>query len=526
MKSLLTDKAAALKPMAGVLFLGFGLRLYQAIARGIINPDGVHYIYQAHAIAAHDWSGLFGCDLPYVSIFPLLIAVAHSLLNDWIVAGLFVNVLFGSAVLIPLYAVLRRFLDSPRSVLTVLIFAMIPSFVSGTADLLRDPTFWFFLSMGMLMYVRQWDPGAAPQRYRYDLMLSGLFFLLAVWARIEGLAALAGSVIFLLIYKQDRKLERLLIFTAPFLVIIAIVGIIALMSHASIGRAIRADTVYDMFTQLGGDYNSLRANIGGLARQSAGHIGEFFRQIKGILWFVPLGLIFNNLLEGLFYLYALVYLAGFFGIHRRVRQDARIGYFLWLTLFGFVTLYVHLLQTWFIFHRFLAIVVFPGCLLFGFGVDNAMGYLQRKWQLRQTTVVVLLAAGLCLFALPKNLIPKERDKIVYRQIARTIAENKSPQQVARIAAVPSRGYEWVFFYAHRNYPTPLCSAALRGEIPHDYKDFMTYLKDAGIRYVLYESRTWPKDAFDLPASYDRQDLFLDGRWSTAGGDTLMLFERR
>ena len=56
---------------------------------------------------------------------------------------------FGTAALIPLYLLLRRFFDTQISALCALVFGMLPVFVGSSVDMVREPVCWFFLILGL-----------------------------------------------------------------------------------------------------------------------------------------------------------------------------------------------------------------------------------------------------------------------------------------------------------------------------------------------------------------------------------------
>ena len=139
-------KAYLSTPIAWLLIGGFALRVYSAVMRCIINPDGAQYIFQASAIFNQQWSELLACKLSFVSPLPFFIAAAFGVFRDWIAAGQAVSVAFGTATLIPLYHLLKRFFNQTACNLTILIYALMPVFVEGGGNILRGPIFWFFFS--------------------------------------------------------------------------------------------------------------------------------------------------------------------------------------------------------------------------------------------------------------------------------------------------------------------------------------------------------------------------------------------
>ena len=509
-------------PLTWVLLLALGIRLYACLTTYIVNPDGVHYIHQARAIYYNDWDSLTNCHLKYLSILPFLIALAFGVFRDWIIAGRFVSLFFGFATLIPLYFILRRYLDKTLSVITLLVYALIPVFVSRSAGIVRDPVFWFFLCAGMLMFVRHRDEDIKG-RYRLDLFLSCFCFLVAMWARMEGILFIAVSGFYLLIAKTDRKKERLFFFFAPILLI----GLVGLAYSFAVGGTgvnyHRMSEIRDELTSFTSNYETVRAQLKTITSQGFEYVDEFIRQVRKIVWLIPFSMIFDTILEGFYYPYALIFLLGFIGIRRRVSQNRRLGYFLWLSFFSIVILYIHLLRTWLIYHRFLAILIFPSCLVIGFGIDNIIQFMRKKFNLKLQLAIGVVVAFILLFGLPKNLQPNEKDKVIYRQAGEIIAQQKMPDQVARITAAYSTVYEWVFFYAHLDYPAPLCAKPLSGEIAGAYDQFLATLKKDKVRYVLYEEKEWPLEQIDLMNSPYQQDFQVLGKWwHKDTGDLILL----
>jgi hypothetical protein len=520
-------RTMGLNPVTWVFAGGLAVRIYSAALRCIINPDGAQYIYQAGAIFNGNWSDLLACKLTYVSPLPFLIAASFGLFRDWIIAAQAVNVLLGWATLFPLFLLLRRFTDNSVSILTVLIFALMPVLVEGSGDVLRGPLFWFCLSMGLLMFVRQWDEPALTGRFRIDILLSSLFFLLASWTRIEGLALFAASALYLAISRHDAKMQRILIFVSPVLLIGLGAASILIASGKDPETVLHLKQVLQEPTQFLSQYADLNNQIASAYSRERGIYGEFLRRSKEILGFIPVISIVYNILEGIFYPFAIVFFIGFGGLIKRSRQDRRVGYLLCLTLAGLIVLYIHILQVWILAYRFLAICIFPGCILIANGIERIMGYLQSRRHWRRATTIGAISTFLILFGLPKSLKPEEQDKIVYRQAAQTIAAENEAGQVARVGAVTSsRAFEWVLLYAHRKDSIIPCARGMITDITVSYDSFVKQLDESGVRYFFYEDRFWPKKGFELADALYRQDFRILGRWRHPDSKAFILFKRK
>jgi hypothetical protein len=515
-------------PVAWVLMGGFFVRLYSAAARGVISRDGHHYIYQAQAIFSGEWSSLVACKISFISIYPFFVAAANTLFNDWIVSGVFVSLIFGSATLFPLYFLIRRFANDTISAAVMVIYALMPTFVNCSGDIVRGPVFWFFLSLGMLMFVRQWDERAGRQRYRFDLLLSCFFFLLAAWARIESVAFIAASLFYLLIARSERTFERILFFIAPLMCIVLTATAIAFFFNSNIANTVRVEEAAGKVTELLFHYKGLQTQIKDLYLQSDGLLSEFLHRIRESMWIIPFAILLHNIIEVFFYPFALVYFIGLATIRRTLRQHRHAGYFLWLMLAGFGVLYLHLIHSGIMIHRFFAILILPSCVVMANGVETAIDFLQKKYRMRPATAVIIVVTFFCLIAIPKVMRPKEKDGFLYRQAAQVIEKSKAHDQVARIAgAEKSSTYDYIFLYAHRKYRAPLCGENLIVTIAADtgYDQLIAQLDRHNVRYLLYEERYWPKEQIDFLSAPYQQDFDLLKEWRFSKRQKIMLFER-
>lgn len=509
LKNRLSDYCS--HPISWILLLVIFIRLYACLTTYIVNPDGVHYIYQARAIYYGQWSKLTACHLNYISVLPFLIASSFAVVRDWIIAGRMVTFVFSTATLIPLFFILKRFLNKTACHLTVLVYAFIPVLVNRTSDVVRGPIFWFFLCLGMLYFVRQWD-GEHQDRYQKNLVLSCLCFLLATWTRTEGAYAIIVSWAYLLLTRSDHRFRRVLTFSIPIVLIIAAGATSFALIDTLAGHHLRLDRIVGELTQFIPTYQALRGQLKDLISQNTDWMAEFLRHVRTLVWFMPLSIIFNYIWESFFYPFALIYFIGFIGIRQRLQSNRHIAYFLWLSIFGLAVLYIHLLTNWLIFHRFMVILILPGCIFIGFGIDNIIDYIKRKFRMRHGVAAGVMVALIILSGLPKNLIHREKDKYIYQQAGQIIAQQKSPEQICPILASYSTEYVWVFFYGHLGYPGPLCARNYGGTIPKSYKRLLAKLKKMGWQYVLYEEKSWQKAKFDLMQTPYQSDFDILGRW--------------
>lgn len=513
-------------PVTWVVLAGFSVRLYSALARSIVNADAHHYIYQAQVIYAGDWSALFSCGIKHISTYPFFTAMAFAIVRDWIAAGLAVNILFGTAVLVPLYLLLRRFAEETTSALCILVFALLPTFVNSSGDIIRNPVFCFFIGAGIYFFVRRWDEKTTNGRFQYDMVLAGLSFIMATGTRIEGILFLAVTPVYILFSKTEHKGGKLLCFVLP-LVGAGAVGIaFVLLSGADASVALRLEKVWGEATQFIQRYGLLDDALKSLIQQNKSLTGEFLRRTREALWLMPLTVLLHNSIEVFFYPYALIFTAGFVSMGRRIKNNPGAAYFLVLMAGSLAVLLVHLVQTWIFIHRFLAILILPGCLVMAWGIENILQFLGLKFHLQKSTSVKILLAFIVLTGLPKVLLPRESDKAVYRQSARLIQATKQPDGQAGILSVHnSRAFEWLVLYSHRKSRAPVCAREWIRTPPPDYNQFLADFDKTGLGFFMFEERYWPGDRFDFLSVVNKKDFSLLGQWEHKDSGRLLLFQR-
>ena len=510
-------------PLVWIFLLAFGIRLYACLSTAIVNPDGLKYLYQAKALYLHQWDSLTSCSMTYLSILPIFISLAYCLFHDWIVAGRFVTLTFSFATLFPLYLIAKRFFDRSTTLLVMLVFAFIPALVGRSADIIRGPIFWFFLSMGMYLFIRSGE-NIRPQRYNIFLPLSCLFFIIAVWGRIEGVMFIVVSAGYLLIAKSNKRFSRLFYFLSPLLVF-ALIGVLALLlSDKAYLQKLRLDKIINELKSFLLNYQAVRDNLHTVAKTKNGLLYEFYKQVRDVVWLVPIGPLLNCMLEKFFYPYVLIYFIGLIGSRKKIFSEWHTGYFFWLSLGGFAVLYVHILNTWLIYDRFLAIIILPAVLFIGYGCNRTTMALHKRFNLKPSTAVVIMTVFITMFGLGKNLRPRYEEKSVIREMADTITKQNTENQLVRIAASPSIYYRWLFFYTNKDHKQVVCDNQLIGTIKSDYRTFVSYLKHESIAYVLWSQKNWPHDKLDLMASPYRNDFDVLGEWDYHGSDKFILLK--
>ena len=352
-----------------VILTGLGLRLWVCLHTVIINPDGALYIHQAMALYFKNWNSLKTCGLSFLSSYPVLIAGGYYLIHDWILSARLISLFFGTALLVPLYLMLKEWVREDSAILGLLVFAVTPVLVSNSVELVRDPICWFFLCAGTFAVIRQ-----ATTHSPWLLLVSSLCFLAAIWARIEAVLFLAVTLGYLLCFQNNRRTINILIFLSPLLAI-AFFSIAGLMiSGLSFNDLHRGHEIAGKFIEPIRQYQKMAESLKDLVWSSPNPFMEFFLpEARNLIWLIALGTLLNRFLEAFFYPFVVFYIIGLSGIHRKIRSDSRLLYLAILTVSGLALLYMHTLQTWMLYYRFFGIVMIPSAILCAFGTGKAPG---------------------------------------------------------------------------------------------------------------------------------------------------------
>ncbi|OPY75967.1 MAG: hypothetical protein A4E64_01733 [Syntrophorhabdus sp. PtaU1.Bin058] len=163
-------------------FIGaFAVRFYLALFSNIITPDGILYIRTARLIESGESKKLM--EFTFIHLYPYLVLLAHKIFPDWETAGQMVSVLMGSLAVIPLFLLTKRMFGLRIASITALFYIINPRLADYSADVLREPTFWFF-SITALWLAREGISRNNP----IWIILSNISTILAAFARIEGVA--------------------------------------------------------------------------------------------------------------------------------------------------------------------------------------------------------------------------------------------------------------------------------------------------------------------------------------------------
>ena len=515
------DRYSSFRIAVLIILLGFTIRLFSFHYTYIINPDGVLYIHQARAIYYGLKDSMLTCSMGYLSNYSILIVLAFKIFGDWVVAAKSVSLFFGTITLVPLYFLLNRFLRKEITLAATLVFALIPVFVDKSVDVVRDPVYWFFSVLGLYLFVSQ----IGKSNYLY-LILSSLCFLLAAWARIEAILFIVVSFIYILFIRQDRRIQKASIFAIP-VVLVLLLGIFGLMIfHMPVNDLHRGLEITTKFSAPVIEYKNLRQTLAELMNQPLGDIlPGFLHKARNLVWLIALGTLIRYAVRAYFYPFFLTFIIGLGGVWGKIKEDRRMLYLTSLAFFALLLLYMHVLLTWMMFNRFLAIFIIPSFIFVGYGLEKIVHFLRSRFNLKPLVALSIICFLTLAFSLPENLEPREADKLVFKRIGELIAEREGNSQVISIAAPHS--IRWISFYANVNYrgaPCPERNHDIENIIGKNYGEFVQNLRRRGIRYFLWEEKHWPKESSYLITTGNMKDFIKLGAWSHPDTGSLILFK--
>lgn len=507
-----------------IFALGLVLRMFAWQNTGVINPDGAIYINQARAIYYGLWDSVNTCSTArFPTVTTLCIAAAYPILGDWVAAGTFVSLFFGTITLVPLYLLARRFFDRDISAVILLVYALNPTLIDGSVDIVRDSTAWFFLTLGLYLFTKD------KKQSDLYLIMSSISFLVAAWTRVEFFIFVACSPIYILMDREEKRLRRASVFLLPAVVIFfAAIGS-QLLLHPERVNWYRLVDIPQRASAFLSQYHEIRAQLAELtSHPKAGIPTEFFDKTRDILWFVGFGVILQNILEAYYYPFFLFYLMGLGAMGQRIRGDVRVLYFCLLVPAVFLLLYCYLFVYWQMENRWFSIALFPSFIFLGLGLERLISLLQSKFTMKRGMALLLICLLILAFGLPKNLKPRGEDKTIFKTLGEIIAGLEGNTKRIEILTVGG-SQRWVWFYANLHFPGAPCPdeyVEYKQLIGNDYGQFLKFVKSRGIQYLVWEEKDWPAGRFDFLASPYERDFIPLGSWHHRDSGKITLFKVR
>lgn len=489
MKNFLIQRNRIIIPL-GIILTGFFLRLYSLQHSYAINSDGMLYVQQAKAFHYGMYDSLTAC-YPYLNSLFIFISISYRIFGDWLVAAKVVSLFFSTITMVPLYLLLRRFLDFSVATCTLLVFAVNPILIEMSSRVIRDPSFWFFLTTGIYVFTLQ-----DSKKTYWIFPLSCLSFLLAGLARFEAVVFIPASLLFLLVTRQDKKWQKIGCFCAPLLLI----ALLALLSLPWTGYDLKQwvypRSLFKPFELLVDRYKQIRVgltNIG--AKQLAPFWSHyFFPTTSNLLWWIGLGAVLVEIIRTFFEPFFLLFAFGLKGIMERMKADRMLVYLLLLAAGAFTVLYLHELGRWTMRGRFVVFIMIPSFVVIGFGIENFLSLCGNIKQSFRKYFFLLLGVTIFVVPLPKNLDENRQHVKIFQDIGNAIALHEDADQEVGVAAAFDKGdLHLIGFFAN----LPVRSASCAHSLVRNIKPRLLFAGNRPwqekISYLVWDEKNWSID---------------------------------
>jgi 4-amino-4-deoxy-L-arabinose transferase-like glycosyltransferase len=485
--------------VSSLLLISFFLRLYAFFGTTVINRDGVWYINQAKAILNNDWDLARKCGYDFISLYHLLIPFSYKIFGDWILGAKAISLFFGTCAVIPLFFILRRFFRMQTAFVASLAFTMNPFFVSYSVDLVKDPIFWFFALLGFMLFITS----LKKEGQLYLLSLSSVSFMIAGFARFEVLIYVIGSLLYLLFF-EDKKLKKILIFTGPILLLIILVSVLntyLLRETLHLWSFYLLPRTHRFFTAV--TDSLLRPDI----------LGKSFLALKLLLF---------KMSKVLYIPFIPIFLISFLNIRKDVKRDRHFRYFILLSLMSLIALYFFYIKIEVLSPRYTVFFILPAFVFICFGIEKIILFLaKRGLDEKYAHLLICLYVMTSVLVAPSNLIHRSTDKIVYKTAGEYIAKIENNRSTI-IMAPDTR----IMFYANLNSPVIECGNKLMkydALIKMNYQDMAHFLKSNNVEYFLWEAKAWEDAGYDFLTAIDPSQFRELMRWDSEQG-RLILFK--
>jgi hypothetical protein len=381
-------------PRALPVLIGFAALLMGALfivrLNADLNYDGEIYIAAAMKFAG----GMYreGLAIYPMPVYPLLIALTHKLLPDWVLAGRLISFLSMTVMVIPLYLLTRDLFNSRAAFWSCIVFILLPETLAHSNSVLRDPSF-FLLFTSAAYYAQR----VLHSNQFKHLLLCALFGVLSTFFRVEGLILIPVFLCFLIgaaVFnaKESKRYIRIAFVWGGMGALLTAGLYIAVSSADAEGLNRYIDWIfyYRGFIDLSflENYHRIAGQLQQISQSSAymgigQHVAETARVFLPLLYVLSmLQMLSTNIL--VFNLIPLTW--GFFQADYNIRQLL----ILTLTAVLLSIAYLFFIRTEIMLKRYVLTPSILFCPWIGFGIDKVLKFVQRFTQSRLITTCIVL----------------------------------------------------------------------------------------------------------------------------------------
>ncbi len=201
-----------------LLAFAFVLRLFLVISPEVIHNDGAEYVRHAKQISLGNWSE--GKSPP---LYPLLIAGVQVITRDYEMAGIWVSVIFGALLVLPVFYLGRTIFNETAGILSALFVAVHPFLYMSAGSVLTESIYHFLLATSVLF---GWY-AFTKARFSHIILFS-FFSTLAYLTRPEAVGFLFIFTIWVLLVNPTGEGRRWV--KRVGIILLAILGFLAFSS--------------------------------------------------------------------------------------------------------------------------------------------------------------------------------------------------------------------------------------------------------------------------------------------------------
>ncbi len=207
-----------------VFLLALLLRVVMFLRIQGIAPDSPNYIYETQRLIDYGFKEFFSQGFAGIfTIYPIFIYLVNLLVDNLLLSAKLVSLIFGTAVIFPLYFITRRLMGIRVALITIFCFATHPYLIRYSVEILKDTTLFFF-SITALYFA---FTGLWKKKYLF-FFLAGVFSWITVLVRLYGIVLIFAIPFAIIIseLKDKRSIKEILTNLFLFLVPIPLVGFV------------------------------------------------------------------------------------------------------------------------------------------------------------------------------------------------------------------------------------------------------------------------------------------------------------
>jgi len=208
--------------LTAIFLLALGLRVLMMFRIQVIAPDSPNYIYLTNDLIEKGFVDFFSHGFASIfTIYPIFIYLMDFIVKDILLSAKLVSLVFGTAVIFPLYYIARKLVGVKAALITIFFFATHPYLIRYSGEVLKDATLFFFSVTALYFaFAGNW------KRSHLLFFLAGVFSWITVFVRLYGIV-LIFAVPFAYIVsaiKDKRGVKEVVIDLLIFLVPVPLIG--------------------------------------------------------------------------------------------------------------------------------------------------------------------------------------------------------------------------------------------------------------------------------------------------------------